>query len=418
MTIAMGLALGLGATAAGALPVIPGASGFGMDTPAGRGGKVIKVTNLNASGPGSLKACIDASGPRVCVFEVSGTIRLNRDLRIEKPYLTIAGQTAPSPGITLRGAPLAVANTHDVLIQHLRIRVGDDANGAGGASPDNRDGLQIIAGKAPVKNVVVDHVSVSWGVDENFQLWHTGVSDITIRNSISSEALHDSIHPKGPHSMGIIVGPDIKRVTLTGNLFAHNNARNPRLKKGSETEFHNNVVYNWGNHALDTEGDANLVGNYFKKGADTRGSCVHERAPSALYMADNIGCGFTDSRSPTVRQSGYKPLAARDAYDYVLTYAGARPADRDSVDQRVVNDVKSGSGRIIGSQRQVGGWPSLAVNTRPLQLPANPNGDDNRDGYTNLEEWLHAYAREVEQGNAGPTIPKAPTDLQVDVLYP
>ena len=145
--LALGLAT-LGATAAQALPVIPGAAGFGMDTPAGRGGAVYRVTNLNASGAGSLKACIDGTGPRTCVFEVSGAIRLTSDLIIRNGKLTIAGQTAPSPGIMIRGAAIEI-HASDVLIQHIRVRTGDDTNGP---DPDNRDSLKIEGTDAkPVK---------------------------------------------------------------------------------------------------------------------------------------------------------------------------------------------------------------------------------------------------------------------------
>src|SRR4029453_15317451 len=146
----------LGAIAAQALPVVPGAAGYGIDTPAGRGGTVYKVTNLNASGSGSLKACVDASGPRVCVFEVSGTIRITSDMMIRKNPLTIAGQTAPSPGIMIRGASLRI-QASDILIQHVRIRVGDDANGP---DPGNRDALKIEGTDVkPVRNIVIDHCS-------------------------------------------------------------------------------------------------------------------------------------------------------------------------------------------------------------------------------------------------------------------
>src|SRR6187399_3587033 len=128
-----------GAASVQALPVIPGAAGYGMDTKAGRGGAVYRVTTLGASGAGSLKACIDATGPRTCVFEVSGVIRLTSDLIIRNDQIRIAGQTAPSPGIMLRGAALLI-NASDVLVQHIRIRTGDDPVGP---NPDNRDSLKI-----------------------------------------------------------------------------------------------------------------------------------------------------------------------------------------------------------------------------------------------------------------------------------
>src|SRR5688572_14531451 len=158
------------------LPVIPGIYGFGVDTPAGRGGRVIRVTNLEASGEGSLDACARASGPRICVFEVSGTIRMTRNLHVAQPFITIAGQTAPSPGINIRGAGISVS-THDVLIQHLRVRVGDDLDGPAGT---NRDGLGIANEASPPYNVVIDHCSFSWSIDEAISTWYE-VGDITFR---------------------------------------------------------------------------------------------------------------------------------------------------------------------------------------------------------------------------------------------
>src|SRR5262245_33029547 len=183
--------LTLGATAAQAVPVIPGAAGYGMDTPAGRGGTVYKVTNLNASGSGSLKACVsDASGPRVCVFEVSGTIRITTDMMVRNGNLTIAGQTAPSPGITIRGAALRI-QASDILVQHIRVRAGDDPNGP---DPDNRDSLKIEGSDTRmVKNIVIDHCTFSWAIDENASVW--GPNDnITFSNNIFAEPLNESLH--------------------------------------------------------------------------------------------------------------------------------------------------------------------------------------------------------------------------------
>src|SRR5688572_19203803 len=154
--------------AAQALPVIPGGAGYGMETVAGRGGKVYRVTNVNASGTGSLKACIDAEGPRTCIFDVSGTIRITTDLVIRNDKLTIAGQTAPSPGILLRGAALKILAS-DVLVQHLRVRPGDDTNGP---DPGNRDALKIEGNSSKkVQNIVIDHCSFEWAVDETVSVW-------------------------------------------------------------------------------------------------------------------------------------------------------------------------------------------------------------------------------------------------------
>ena len=175
-----------------ALPVIPGSAGFGMDTRAGRGGRVYKVTNLNADGAGSLKACIDANVPRTCVFEVSGAIRITSDLIIRNGQLRIAGQTAPSPGIMIRGAAIMVTAS-DVLIQHIRVRTGDATNGP---DPDNRDSLKITGiSTKPVRNVVIDHCSFSWSIDEIASTW--GPHDnISFTNNIFAEPLNESLHPQ------------------------------------------------------------------------------------------------------------------------------------------------------------------------------------------------------------------------------
>src|SRR3954463_12451074 len=163
LTLTAATLLALGASAAQAVPVIPGASGYGMDTPAGRGGTVYKVTNLNASGTGSLKACTDATGARVCVFEVSGYIRLTEDLLIRNGPITIAGQTAPSPGITIRGAALKIHGSN-ILVQHIRVRPGDDLKGP---DPENRDALKIEGSSSvPATNIVIDHCTFSWALDE------------------------------------------------------------------------------------------------------------------------------------------------------------------------------------------------------------------------------------------------------------
>jgi hypothetical protein len=420
--------------AVGAVSVIPGASSHGVTTPAGRGGTVHRVTNLNASGAGSLKACVDASGPRVCVFEVSGTIRLTDDLTLRKPNITIAGQTAPSPGIMLRGAGVLVM-TSDVLIQHIHVRPGDDA---GGEPPANRDGLKI-SGPAgtTLRNIVVDHCSFSWSTDEVASAWQNW-NNISLLNNIFSEPLHDSIHPEGRHGFGVLIGPVNGNATVAGNLMAHMQSRNP-MTAATRTVIVNNVVYNWGNSAVDLQsrGDVtqnSVVGNVFLRGPDTTGDAapIGLRADSAtlrpgskVFLLDNHASGATAdpwsvagaiygslrlasfrATSPQGWPAGMTTLPTSDSVvrDYVLKYAGARPADRDSVDRRIVEQVRAGTGRIIncvapnGSarcSRNAGGWPTMAENRRALTLPANPN-TVTASGYTNLEVWLHGMAADVE----------------------
>jgi hypothetical protein len=441
---AVALACGM-APLANALPVVPGAIGHGIATPAGRGGTVYRVTNLEASGAGSLKACVDATGPRVCVFEVSGTIRLTDDLTLRNRYITIAGQTAPSPGITLRGAGLLV-KASDVLVQHIRVRPGDDASGE---PPSNRDGLKIEAPEtAPISNIVIDHCTFTWSVDEIASAWQYW-NNISLLNNIFAEPLHESIHPEGNHGFGILIGPVNGNATIAGNLLTDMQSRNP-MTAATRAVIVNNVVYNWGNTAVDLQsrGDItqnSVVGNVFIPGPNTssnyapiglRADSATLRDGSKVFLSDNSGPGATsdpwslaDSIYGTLTLSSFKsgtplawpagmttlPSSDNVVREHVLKYSGARPADRDSADQRIVADVRNRTGSIINCvaangttrcSRNGGGWPALAVNRRALSLPASPNTVTS-SGYTNLELWLHRMSAQVE--GRSPMAPQAPT---------
>jgi hypothetical protein len=365
-----------GETSAAGLPVFPGAEGFGTTTTAGSGRHlsppettVYRVTNLNAEGPGSLKACIIGDSnkgkeddPRVCIFEVSGYIDITGSiLRVYKPYLTIAGQTAPSPGITIKGGPLEIL-THDVLIQHMRIRVGDDPDGF---RAENRDGLMLYG---PLSNVVIDHSSISWAVDENISVVNK-VSDITISNSIISGGLGNSLHPKGFHSKGLLVMPGYNNISIIKNLFAHNYERNPLMQGDGTSVILNNFIYNPG-HAVGFEGPSNkaavkssIVGNYIDVSMEedyskwfSKKVLLYKSLPegSELYFDDNDPGevyiqGQTDPRVEykPVWYEGLKVLNSYEVEEFVLKNAGARPTDRDMVDERIMNDVVSRTGEMV-----------------------------------------------------------------------
>lgn len=198
----------------GRLAVYPGSEGFGTDTRAGRGGIILHVTNLNDSGAGSLRAALEHSSPRIVVFDVGGVIRLQRDIKITSPYITLAGQTAPGDGIMIRDFGLRI-RTHDVLIQHVAIRVGDDGRSRD-RSWDNLDCLQILGGY----NIVIDHVSASWGIDENMSVWGSNIHDLTVSHCLIAEGLRDSVHPEGPHSKGLLVGggATIRRMSRSSRI--------------------------------------------------------------------------------------------------------------------------------------------------------------------------------------------------------
>jgi hypothetical protein len=450
-------ALTLGAASVEARPVIPGAYGYGMETVAGRGGKVMKVTNLKASGAGSLKACAsDTSGPRVCVFEVSGTIRLTTDLMIRYGNLTIAGQTAPSPGIMIRGAAIRI-QANDILIQHIRVRPGDDTNGP---DPDNRDALKIEGSDSrQVKNIVIDHCSFSWAIDETASVW--GWHDnITLSNNIFAEPLNESLHmtddgkSREKHGFGVLLGSSKSggRVTMIGNLMAHAVERNP-LARTRELVFVNNLVYNRVNMDMDMQSDydrvtkSSIVGNVFLRGPNysrtTRPIFLRTGGSTALvsgarvYVSDNyapesgsalsqlvsgLGDISVSTSTAPVWNSGLtaRKTANNAVYNRVLSYAGARPSNRDTVDKRIVNHVKNRNGGVINCvasngttrcNKNAGGWPSLSQNTRRLTIPSNPNTVAS-NGYTNLENWLHDMDDGV-QGVTSATSPTSPPALSV-----
>ncbi|MEJ1968144.1 MAG: hypothetical protein WDN03_05815 [Rhizomicrobium sp.] len=260
-TFAAGLAalLILGAAAAHAAApaadttplAFPGALGWAAHTPGGRGGQIIKVTTLAGDGPGSLRAAVETKGPRIVVFEVGGVIDLGRQtLKIVEPYLTIAGQTAPSPGITLIRAGIDVGG-HDIVIQHIRVRVGEA--GAAKKSGWEEDAISTVGG---AHDVIVDHCSFTWATDENMsasgsrfvgdtpESWREHTSHrITYSNNIAAEGLAYATHYKVEHSKGSLIHDNATDILLVNNLYAHDYERNPLLKGGVHLAMVNNLIF-------------------------------------------------------------------------------------------------------------------------------------------------------------------------------
>ena len=409
-----------GGATGGPAKAFPGAVGFGTNTTGGRGGAILKVTTLDDSGAGSLRAAVEATGKRTVIFEVSGTILLQSELKLLNPYITIAGQTAPAPGITLRGAEFRI-KSNNVIVQHIRVRVGDVV--PSGVDPSSVDGLSI---EGPASNIVIDHVSVSWGIDENLSLWYDGIQDVTISNCIVSEALNLSVHPKGEHSMGLMTTPNGRNIALLGNLLAHNVDRNPLISNGGSVVLSNNVFYNWKGGRATNIGNVSSsnparyatlvsdVGNVYIGGQDSSSSTyaisdnTSLNTGSKIYYTDvravNVAGVFrhlatfsTVVSSPPIWLPGFTALPSSSVESAVRSTAGARPAERDAVDARIVSNVANRTGRVINRPSDVGGWPSLPVNRRTISIPSNANADDDGDGYTNFEEAvLFPMAAQVE----------------------
>lgn len=431
-------AAGVAATSApeyeGRLPAFPGAEGFGAFTPGGRGGRVIEVTNLNDSGPGSLRAAIEAEGPRIVVFRTGGTIELANELVIGNPYITIAGQSAPGGGIAIKNSPendhaTLIIETHDVIVRYLRLRPGPSIE-----LSHSVDALQINSGY----NIIIDHCSMSWATDEVASAWYAS-HDISFQWNIISEGLYNSTHEEGPHSMGLILGSQGSgNVSVHHNLFAHNRARNPRVKiaEGS-ADVVNNVIYNplfseegWGpSHVSSDYGQqrVNYVGNLVKLGNNSSTPGYYNSASEGveLYLLDNViisadGLDLVTSGDAAVTRNpeyigptrhpapGITTTDPYRAFQNVLAQAGATLPQRDPVDTRVISDVINGTGQWLDDPAEVGGWPVLESGVAPddndhdgmpdaWELsqgfdPANPTDgseDKDGDGYTNVEEYLN-----------------------------
>jgi fibronectin type III domain protein/concanavalin A-like lectin/glucanase superfamily protein/thrombospondin type 3 repeat protein len=457
-------------TAQAQVPIIPGAVGFGINTPGGRGGQILRVTNLNDSGPGSLRAALTASGPRIIVFDVSGTIVLSSAIGITNPYVTIAGQTAPSPGITVRGNHIG-PRTHNILMQHLRVRTGY------GAGVDaNTGAIQLYnPGSNPVHDVVIDHCSTSWAINENLTTWGTSgdrVHDVTFRYTISSEGLNCTpISDEGCHSKGLLIGDGNHNIAVLNNIFAHDSDRLPELKGGASAVVVNNIMYNWipSNQATHLGWEAYFTeptlltaeGNAYIQGPNMAGQTayaieVSDRIPagSQVRYNDNLleyGTKYAGrielfrnlmSFNPTVTSRpvwvpGLSPLAGSQVEADLLAKAGARPCDRDPVDTRIIDEVRTRTGKIIDNQDEVGGWPALAENRRPAGWDTDNDGmpdsweitqgfdrnsgadgsqDRDGDGYTNVEEYLHDAADQVECNGPPPPPPAAPSALAASAV--
>lgn len=397
-------------------PAFPGAEGYGAFAKGGRGGKALFVTNLNDSGPGSLREAINAKGPRTVIFRVGGVIELKKSLQIREPFITIAGQTAPGDGICLKGAPdtLSLNNTHDVIVRYLRVRTGYTGD------KDANEGDCIACYSS--ENFILDHCSASWGTDETISCTQT-CDRYTVQWCILAEGL--SYYG---HSMGSIIGGD--RSSWHHNLYAHCGTRNPRFAGLCRCDFRNNVLYDWGGACGYGEfRELNYVNNYAKAGPSTTQKPLHSILgdsvvlPGALFLGGNaldgsadvcrdnrLGVGFDSEAfaakphaAPTVRTQ-----SAEAAFDLVLERAGASFPKRDATDARIVADVRNRTGRIIRYEKELGPRPRYTGGQAPLDSdndgipddwekthglnPADPDdaGRVAGDGYTRLEQYLNS----------------------------
>ncbi len=378
----------------------PGAVGWAKETVGGRGGRIIRVTSLAADGPGTLKAAIDAKGPRIVVFEVAGIIDLKRSsLEIKEPFLTIAGQTAPSPGITIIRGGIDLRG-HDVIIRHIRVKTG--ADGQAKRSGWEADSLSTIA----AHNVIIDHNSLTWGIDENMSAsgarftgktveeWRNGTSrNITFSYNLAAEGLADSSHPKGEHSKGSLIHDNATGILFYRNVWAHNVERSPLIKGGAQAAMINNLIYDPGKRAMHynlmalewagqpyVTGEMTAVSNVMRGGPSTdeglpflmlggdgdlryhgRDNIAVDKFGNPLPMFGRYGetrAKLIEVKKPVIWPNGIGVMPARDVETHVLAQAGARPWDRDADDIRVMFFIAEGRGEIIDDESEVSAYPA------------------------------------------------------------
>jgi hypothetical protein len=377
------------------------------ETRGGSGGKTIRVTALAAEGAGSLAEALAKAEPRVIDFAVGGVIDLGgRSLRVAHPRLTIAGETAPAPGITIINGGINIT-THDVIVRHIRIRPG-------AGKRERKSGWEVdgLATGGGAHDVIVDHCSFSWATDENLTAsgprfdgatpdeWRKNTSHrVTFSHCIIGEGLHDSTHSKGPHSKGSLIHDNAGEIAIIGNLYISNDDRNPFFKGGARGAVVNNFIYNPGHRVMQfalnagewqghdwQRGGMAIVGNVARKGPSSQSvvAFIESRGPCDVFLKDNRYFDAEGNSLPPVPQfrdaqsrlstidprnelrvvdgpPAWPPrLTARPASEtaeWVLASAGARPWDRDITDRRLIEEAKSGGGKIINFESELDGQP-------------------------------------------------------------
>ena len=435
MTLCVVNPTGILASSPNAIPAFPGAWGGGMFAAGGRGGKVIAVINLNDDGPGSLREAVETPGPRIIVFRVSGTIDLQSDLVIRHSNLTLAGQTAPGDGICLKRFPLKINEANDVVVRFLRVRPGDE-------SGLRHDGIEV----RRAANVMIDHCSVSWTIDEAVNTWHE-TKNLTVQWCLIAEALD---RPFGGEPHGYAASWGGENCSYHHNLLANCAGRNPSIagqdrERTINMDHRCSVIYNWRHRTCDGKPmQVNVVNNYYKPGPATNVS-VRQRVariddtrsaygyPSFWFIEGNVvegtpeisadnwqgGVHFKDhaSEAESRHRTPFPVMpvptqSAEESYALVLRHVGATLPRRDAQDTRIVREVKTGTATfgngIIDTPKQAGAWPELKSTAPPPDTDRdgmpdawerahqlNPNNsadsalDSDNDGYTNIEEFLN-----------------------------
>lgn len=421
--------------AATAAYAFPGALGFGRIATGGRGGTVLKVTNLSddINTKGSFRWALAQTYPRIIIFTRGGIIKASKSLEVKNGNLTIAGQTAPGKGIAIRGSRLVI-KASNVIVRGLKFRVGDVKSDGPASEIENRDGISIGDGNKYIDRIIIDSNSIAWSVDESLTGWGN-LKDITFSNNLIGEALRNSIHPKGRHSMALLIGqkPDAgytfpRRVTLIRNMLGNSMFRCPLMKGVTNIEVINSYCFNFqkGNE-MDNPNIAHLIKNLYEQGTDSSTSVRPIDGlggATKVYLRGNRDLKFrtTDSKVESAIAGGdlsrisstplftslvSNEISVDNLKNYLLNNTGARWPVRDETDERILSSFKNRDSKLIDSQSQVGGWETYPAGTTPKDTDGDgmPDSfekarglkvnvkDDNAytlgGGYTNIEHYIN-----------------------------
>jgi hypothetical protein len=417
------LSCGLGAAACigMAFPASPARAMEGVQ----KGAQIVKVTTLTDSGPGSLRAAFAKPGPSIIVFEVGGYITLQNDLQISQPMTLVAGETAPGAGIVLRGGNLRV-RASDVVLSHIAVFPGsaDDPKVA-----ENRDGISIYGSPSHgnlLRNISLRYVTAGWAVDENLGVQGL-VDGLRVEHSLIAEGLRAGGHPKGNHSMNLLLGNTVRRVEILGNILAASEWRSARMTQGNLASMINNFVVGYGQSATHIDnttqilnaGAIDVIGNAYMPGAESRCNRAIVEVqkgfldgvpPTRVYLGDNIAIGPDRScgskglppaitaklaSSPALKPSDWKVARAASLYPAILDNAGSRPAARNPIDQRIIAEIREHRIRLIDNEQSVGGWPAIREEARALNLPVAGSTLTSDGDVAAFSTWLCARRQTV-----------------------
>ncbi|WP_062207319.1 hypothetical protein [Aureimonas sp. AU12] len=397
---AAALLVGVALVTAGILPASRAeaatspANGRGLQV----GARIVTVSTLADKGPGSLRAALDQRGPRIVVFSVGGYIELESDLIIQSGQVTVAGETAPGTGIVLRGGSLKV-RTGQVELRNIAVYAGSTNDPK---IAENRDSISVYGSpsrKNVIRDVVLSHVTAGWGVDENMDLQGL-VDGVRVEHSFFVQGLRNGGHPKGVHSMNLLLGNPVQRAEILGNIFAGSEQRSPRLTNGNRAAVINNFIYGYGRASTHIDrsktilnpGAIDVVGNVYQATGDS--TCKQpivqmskdffDGGPRTdVHLADNraigddAGCidaakapipaGLSDA--PVRPVDDWRTRASAYVYPAILDQAGARPGARNPIDARAIAGIRAGTLRIIGTEADAGGYPRIEPTSRPVDAP-------------------------------------------------